>query len=175
MTKSGSIHSRWDTSYAPFGILKSRDMERRANTRTAEIDRELRARGYRLTPRRLMVVKVLSAHGGHLTVEDILARVREAHPLTNKTTVYRTLELLSELGMVVVTNLGSGRLEYELVSQPHHHLICERCNVQVEVEDRFLEPLRQSLSEHYGFYTNLDHFALFGICPDCKSPETAST
>jgi Fur family transcriptional regulator, ferric uptake regulator len=137
-------------------------------TRTREIDQELRARGLRLTPRRLMVVEVLADRGGHHTVDDILAEVRARHPKMNKTTVYRTLELLSELGFVAVTDLGSGRLEYELASRPHHHLICEKCHERIEVEDEFLEPLRTSLLQHYGFYTNLDHFALFGVCPACR-------
>src|SRR3954470_21936272 len=91
--------------------------------KTSEIDGELRARGYRLTPRRLMVVEVLAANGGHLTVEEILAAVRACHPQINKTTVYRTLEMLRELGIVVMTDLGGGKLEYELISHPHHHLI----------------------------------------------------
>jgi Fur family ferric uptake transcriptional regulator len=143
------------------------------DTRTREIDADLRARGYRLTPRRLVVVEVLAAHDGHLTVEDILSEVKSRHPSTNKTTVYRTLELLRELGMVVVTDLGGGKLEYELVGRPHHHLICEECGARIEVEDRFLEPLRQSLWEQYGFCTNLDHFALFGVCPQCN-PNGAS-
>jgi Fur family ferric uptake transcriptional regulator len=138
------------------------------DTKTTQIDRDLRARGYRLTPRRLMVVDVLAAHGGHLTVEDILSGVRRRYPSTNKTTVYRTLELLQGLGMVVMTDLGSGKLEYELLGQPHHHLICERCHDRIEVEDRFLEPLRASLLEHYGFTPNLDHFALWGVCPECN-------
>ncbi len=136
--------------------------------KTAEVDRELRAKGYRLTPRRLTVVKVLAAHAGHLTGDEILAEVQALHPSTNKTTVYRTLELLSALGMVAVTDLGSGRLEYELLGKPHHHLICERCHARIEVDDRLLEPLRASLLESYGFTTNLDHFALFGLCPDCR-------
>jgi Fur family transcriptional regulator, ferric uptake regulator len=136
---------------------------------TSEIDSELQARGYRLTPRRLMVVEVLAAHGGHLTVDEILSEVAARHPSTNKTTVYRTLELLSSLGMVATTDLGMGRLEYELQSHPHHHLICERCHTRIEVEDSFLEPLRARLLEHYGFTPNLDHFALFGICPDCSA------
>jgi Fur family transcriptional regulator, ferric uptake regulator len=139
------------------------------NSKVGEVDRELRMQGLRLTPRRLMVVEVLAAHGDHLTVEDILSEVRKRHPSTNKTTVYRTLEQLVGMGLVVVTDLGSGRLEYELLGRPHHHLICERCNTRIEVEDHFLEPLRQSLMEHYGFSTNLYHFALFGICPDCAA------
>ena len=137
--------------------------------RAVEIDNELRSKGHRLTPRRLMVVEVLAQNGGHLTVEEILARVRERHSMVNKTTVYRTLELLRELGIVVVTDLGGERLEYELLNHPHHHLICEKCRARIEVEDRFLEPLRSSLLEHYGFYTNLDHFALFGTCPGCRA------
>lgn len=118
-----------------------------------------------------MVVEVLGRHKGHLTVESILAIVQKRYPSTNKTTVYRTLELLGTLGIVAATDLGNGKQEYELANRPHHHLICERCGVQIEVEDRFLEPLRQSLRDHYGFCANLGHFALFGICPACKSAE----
>jgi len=116
-----------------------------------------------------MVVETLSRCGGHLTVDSILASIRERYPSTNKTTVYRTLELLSTLGIVAVTDLGGGKMEYELVGDPHHHLICYNCGNQVEVEDRFLEPLRVSLLEHYGFSTNLDHFAMFGLCPACSA------
>lgn len=140
-------------------------------SRTEAVDEELRAKGHRLTPRRLMVVEVLAARPGHATVEEILADVKQRYPQINKTTVYRTLELLRELGIVVVTDLGGGRMEYELVTQPHHHLICERCGARIQVEDRFLEPLRKSLLDNYGFLTNLDHFALFGICPQCKAAE----
>jgi Fur family ferric uptake transcriptional regulator len=139
--------------------------------RTIALDNELRARGYRLTPRRLMVAEVLAGCGGHLTVEEILSKVSERHPSTNKTTVYRTLELLSNLGMVAVTDLGTGRLEYELQSHRHHHLICEKCHTRIEVDDSLLEPLRAGLMERYGFTSNLDHFALFGICPDCAAAE----
>jgi len=142
-----------------------------AQVKTSEIDSELRARGYRLTPRRLMVVEVLAAHGGHLTMDEILAHVTARHPSTNKTTVYRTLELLSSLGVVATTDLGMGRLEYELQGHPHHHLICEKCHTRIEVDDSLLEPLRAGLLKHYGFVTNLDHFALFGVCPDCARNE----
>lgn len=144
-----------------------------AAPQVGEIDRELRAHGYRLTPRRLMVVEVLSKEPGHMTGDDILARVREEHPSTDKTTVYRTLELLSSLGMVAVTDMGSGRMEYELVRHAHHHLICERCNTRIEVEDSFFEPLRDRLRQEYGFSTNLAHFALFGVCPVCKANEAS--
>lgn len=137
------------------------------DARTNQIDAELRARGFRLTPRRLMVVEVLARSRGHVTGDDILCAVRERYPVTNKTTVYRTLDLLAELGIVAVTDLGMGRLEYELAEHPHHHLICERCRARIEVDDDLLEPLRASLHGRYGFTANLDHFALFGICPDC--------
>ena len=114
-----------------------------------------------------MVIETLSLHGGHVTVECILATVRERYPSTNKTTIYRTLELLSVLGMVAATDLGGGKMEYELVGDPHHHLICSRCGAQTDVDDRFFEPLRSSLLEHYGFSASLDHFAMFGLCPEC--------
>ncbi len=119
-----------------------------------------------------MVVDTLSEYSGHLTVDYILAAIRLKYPSTNKTTVYRTLELLSALGMVAVTDLGGGKMEYELVGDPHHHLICSRCGTQIEVDDHFLEPLRRSLLQHYGFAANLDHFAMFGLCPECTKAQS---
>jgi Fur family ferric uptake transcriptional regulator len=143
--------------------------EARLDKRTSEIDQRLRAQGHRLTGRRLMVVQALSKHSGHLTVENILENIRQEYPSTNKTTVYRTLELLSTLGMVAVTDLGGGKMEYELVGDPHHHLICYKCGTQAEVDDCFFQPLRESLLKQYGFYANLDHFAMFGLCPACRN------
>ncbi len=139
------------------------DVERR----TRQIDQRLRAQGHKLTGRGLLVVEALLRQGGHVTVECILATVREHYPSTNKTTVYRTLELLSCLGMVATTDLGGGSMEYEIVGDPHHHLICSKCGVQTEVDDRFFEPLRSTLLEHYAFTASLDHFAMFGLCADC--------
>jgi Fur family ferric uptake transcriptional regulator len=114
-----------------------------------------------------MVAEVLADRGGHLSVDEILELVQLRYPSTNKTTVYRTLDLLHELGIVVMTDLGSGRLEYEMLGKPHHHLICERCGDRIEVDDMVLEPLRSALLERYGFVTDLDHFALWGVCPGC--------
>ena len=61
---------------------------------------------------------------------------QEPEAIAIKTTVYRTLELLSESGMVAITDLGSGRLEYELADRPHHHLICEKCGARIEASTR---------------------------------------
>ncbi len=149
--------------------MQNSNISEDAPSRTVAIDRELRARGHRLTPRRLVVVSVLAASKGHVTGDEVLLKVQALHPSTNKTTVYRTLELLSDLGFVAVTDLGSGRLEYELLGKPHHHLVCEKCGSRVEVEDDLLQPLRSSLMERYGYTTTLDHFALFGVCPGCRS------
>ena len=111
----------------------------------------LRKRGYRLTPQRHMILSVIQEANEHLSVEQITERVQQYNPHVSLSTVYRTLELLRELGVVVMTDLGSGKLEYELVNRPHHHLICEKCHARIEVEDRFLEPLRTSpaIAKHY--------------------------
>ena len=82
-----------------------------APSRTVAIDRELRARGHRVTPRRLVVVSVLTASKGHVTGDEVLLKVKALNPSTNKTTVYRTLTWLSDRGFVAVTDLGSGGLE----------------------------------------------------------------
>lgn len=133
-----------------------------------ELHDALRKAGQRLTPQRMMVLSVLSEQGGHMSAEEILALVRQEYPYLNLSTVYRTLDLFMELGMVAQTDLGEGVRQFELVgSHPHHHLICRRCGGAIEVSDDLLGPLRRTLQEQFGFAACMEHFAIFGICRAC--------
>jgi Fur family ferric uptake transcriptional regulator len=134
-----------------------------------ELHEVLRKAGQRLTPQRMMVLSVLAEQGGHMGAEEILALVRQEYPYLNLSTVYRTLDLFVELGLVAQTDLGEGVRQFELVgSHPHHHLICRQCSGAVEVGDDLLGPLRQTLREQFGFEACMDHFAIFGICRSCR-------
>lgn len=135
-------------------------------------NKQLIAHGIRLTPQRLMVLEVLIEHAGHITADKVLTAVQQQYPYMNKTTVYRTLELLCDVGLVAMTHLDGTAAIYELLDGRHHHLICKRCRQDVELPDTALDPLREMIAHDYGFHPSFDHFALFGVCHECQDALT---
>ena len=129
----------------------------------------LRKAGHRLTPQRTLILKVLVERGGHLTAEEIHEHAQQDYPFLNLSTVYRTLDVLQDVGVVVETDLGGGRREFELTGRgQHHHLVCERCGRIIQIDGEVLQPLRDLLAAQHGFEARLDHFAIFGICRECQ-------
>src|SRR5512136_230072 len=131
----------------------------------------VRKRGYRMTPQREMILDAIHAEG-HITADDIFQRVHAKSPAVNLATVYRTLELLKELGIVTAIDTGEGCVHYELAGElPHHHLVCEGCGHILELDRDVLLPLEDELCKRYGFTVNFNHLALFGTCPKCQKPK----
>jgi Fur family ferric uptake transcriptional regulator len=128
---------------------------------------DLRARGYRLTPQRQLVLEAVDRLE-HSTPDDILAEVRRTARSVNISTVYRTLELLEELGLVSHAHLGHGAPTYHLADRHHHmHLVCRDCAGVIEADLSLAESFRQRLREECGFETDMKHFAIFGRCRTC--------
>ena len=128
---------------------------------------ELRARGYRLTPQRQLVLEAVTELG-HATPEDIVSRVRQVASGVNISTVYRTLELLEGLGLVNHAHLGHGAPTYHAASERAHvHLVCARCDRVDEVPADLLDDVARRLREERGFDVDRAHVALSGVCPDC--------
>jgi Fur family transcriptional regulator, ferric uptake regulator len=133
-----------------------------------ELAVRLREIGQRATPQRLLILEAFREPGEHLTAEAVYERVGPLSPAVNRSTVYRTLELFRDAGLITETDLGGGVRQFELLeSGRHHHLICRQCNTMVEVDDHVIAPLRDRLKEHYGFEATIDHLALFGTCAHC--------
>ncbi|MBI4318685.1 MAG: transcriptional repressor [Chloroflexi bacterium] len=134
------------------------------------VEKVLRELGYRLTPQRLMIIAAIQTIEGHVSAEDIGAQVRKQYPNLNPSTVYRTLELLKELGLVTETDLGEGRALYHWAEKGrrHLHLVCEKCGATSDVEMSALEPLADTLRQRYGFRANFSHFAISGRCHACQ-------
>jgi Fur family ferric uptake transcriptional regulator len=130
----------------------------------------LRRVGQRATPQRLIILGALQP-GEHLSADDVFARVEPALPAVNRSTVYRTLELFRDLGLVSMTDLGGGARQFELIDEPHHHLICHRCGRMLQLDDDLVEPLRESIRLRYGFSPGIDHLALFVYCEACNRAE----
>ncbi|GAC1327899.1 MAG: transcriptional repressor [Mycobacteriales bacterium] len=128
---------------------------------------ELRARGYRLTPQRQLVLEAVGQLG-HATPDEIVAAVRRTATAVNISTVYRTLELLEELGLVQHTHLAHGAPTYSVPSDDEHvHLVCRTCGGVDEVESSIVEDVVRRLSAERGFAVDVGHFAVFGLCKSC--------
>ena len=127
----------------------------------------LRSKGYRLTPQRELVLRAV-VRLGHATPDDILTAVREESLAVNISTVYRTLELLEELGLVRHAHITDRAPTYHPTTAPAHvHLVCRECHAITEVAPDVIAPLTDTLRERYGFTTDVGHLTIFGTCGDC--------
>jgi Fur family ferric uptake transcriptional regulator len=127
----------------------------------------LRARGLRLTAQRQLVLEAVHELG-HATPDQVHARVAAVAAGVNITTVYRTLELLEELGLVTHAHLSHGAPTYHAVgSEQHVHLVCRACGAVAEVPSRTLAALAEALESERGFLVDMGHVALFGVCASC--------
>ena len=107
-----------------------------------------------------------------MSAEHVYHEVAVAHPYINRSTIYRTLEMLTKEGLLTVTDLGQGPVCYEVhTGEPHHHLVCERCGGIEEFDHALLQPLRKTLGRQYKFRARLDHMAIFGLCSKCQLKE----
>ncbi len=137
--------------------------------RTGSIADKLSELGYRLTPQRVMVLAAIENSDNHISVEEIYAQIAAKYPQVNISTVYRTLELLEQLGLVTETDLGGGRVRYHPVDKGrHHHLVCQECGAIIDLDESLLSSLKNTLLREYKFSADLKHLAIFGHCVNCK-------
>jgi Fur family ferric uptake transcriptional regulator len=127
----------------------------------------LRAKGYRLTPQRELVLRAVERLG-HATPDEVLAAVREESGAVNISTVYRTLEVLEELDLVRHAHITDRAPTYHSAATPPHvHLVCRTCGKVTEVSTDVIEPMTATLEDDFGFTTDLGHLTVFGTCADC--------
>jgi Fur family ferric uptake transcriptional regulator len=141
--------------------------------RIEKIKQQLQSQAYKLTHQREATVRVLLENEeDHLSAEDVFMLVKDKAPEIGLATVYRTLELLSELHVVEKINFGDGVARYDLrndnTHHHHHHLICVQCGAMDEIMEDWLGPLEERVEEQYNF-TVVDHRLDFqGICFRCN-------
>jgi Fur family ferric uptake transcriptional regulator len=133
----------------------------------ASLAKVLRAKGLRLTAQRQLVLEAVHRLG-HATPDQVHAKVSEVAAGVNITTVYRTLELLEELGLVTHAHLSHGAPTFHPVGEAQHiHLVCQSCGAVAELPSGFLGPLAKTLDHERGFLLDIGHVALFGVCAGC--------
>ena len=130
----------------------------------------LRSAGGRITAPRRAILQAFVGTGGHVTAENLTARVQATQPDVHESTVYRFLDELERLGVVDHVHLGHGPAVYHLASDAHNHLVCERCGAVVEVPEAVFDELRGRLREDFGFAVQARHFAVVGRCRACAEP-----
>ena len=135
----------------------------------------IRATGRRLTTQRVVVMDTIRELQGHVTVEQIAARLHEAYPQIDTATVYRTVGLLSRLHLINEVSVGGiSRYEYAEPGHRHGHMVCEHCGTTFHLEPRYLDELRATLMRGAGFELHTEHFTMSGLCEGCRGDEAHS-
>jgi Fur family ferric uptake transcriptional regulator len=130
----------------------------------------LHARGLRWTPQRRALIDVLSRSDGHVTGAELVERCREADPTTVPSTVYRTLDVLEDLGIVRHAHGVDGREEFHVLpAADHGHLHCRECRQTWEIDATEAAALVAAMSAERGFRVDLSHLSVSGVCRDCSA------
>jgi len=138
-----------------------------------DVGEMFREKECKFTTRREHILKVLLENKGkHLCAEDVYNLVKRKAPDMGLATVYRTLELFQEFGIIHSIDFGDGRKRYEFNSEEglnhhHHHLICTKCGAIIEFNEDLLEDLENRVSRQYDFIITNHQLKIFGICKDC--------
>lgn len=131
----------------------------------------MRERGFRVTPQRQLILDAICEGGGHTTPDEIYARVHAKAPAINLATVYRNLDFLCEMRLVVAAQIG-GHMVYEIAGEiPHHHLICRKCNKVIQIGHGTLKGFFDEIQRQQKFVIDMDHVTLFGLCQKCSRKE----
>ncbi len=141
--------------------------------RIERIKKQLHSQSYKLTPQREATVRVLLEHeDDHLSAEDVYMLVKEKYPEIGLATVYRTLELLTELKVVDKINFGDGVSRYDLRQEGaahfHHHLVCIECGSVDEIQEDLLEDVEKVVEDRWNFEIKDHRLTFHGICHRCK-------
>ncbi|AEN87717.1 Ferric uptake regulator-like protein [Priestia megaterium WSH-002] len=145
-------------------------------SRIERIKQQLHSASYKLTPQREATVRVLLEHEeDHLSAEDVYLLVKEKSPEIGLATVYRTLELLTELKIVDKINFGDGVSRYDLRQEGaahfHHHLVCMECGSVDEIQEDLLEDVEEIVEKRWNFKIKDHRLTFHGICHRCQDKE----
>jgi len=140
-----------------------------------DLREKLSERGYKMTPQRKEILKIFveNSDSHHMSAEDVYGILREKDSEIGLATVYRALDLLSELGILVQVDFGDGCARYELnTADPkihhHHHLICLKCKKVIEFEEDLLDELEEIVENESDFKILNHEVKFFGYCKDCQ-------
>ncbi len=126
-------------------------------------------RGLNITKQRINIAKIVFGMKGHHSVEEIYLKVHQKVPSIGQTTVYRTIKLLCDVGLMEELQVGDGMARYEVVTtkEHHDHLVCKECGKTIEFHLPDIEKIQSELAQEHGFTLLDHHHLLIGICSAC--------
>lgn len=128
----------------------------------------VRERGGRVTSARRLLLHALFDAPRHWTAEELAEVIQTQAPDINLSTIYRNLEELEQMGVIVHAHLGHGPATYHLATSVHSHFVCEECNTAFEAPDELFRTLSKNARTQFGFEINPHHFAVLGRCKNCQ-------
>jgi len=135
---------------------------------------KLRERGFRVTPQRLAVLRVLAASEGHPSVEEIHRRVKREFPTTSIATIYKTIHLLKQINEVLELGFPDGSNRYDGHKPfPHPHVVCVRCQKILDPDLASLQDMTAEVSKETGFEILTHRLDFFGLCSECQREEAS--
>jgi Fur family ferric uptake transcriptional regulator len=131
--------------------------------------------GYRLTEPRRRLAALIAGRNGHFTTGDLVTEARAEHVRVGRATVFRTLEVLEELGAVERLDLPSGDHAYVVCRRSHHHhMVCSRCGRTQDIDDAGLRVVVGEIARRTGYRVDEHRLELFGVCPACLAVPTGA-
>ncbi len=134
------------------------------------LNRYMAEHGLKSTRQRSLIIDTFFELEGHLSVEELWGKVRQADNKVSVATVYRTMKLLGDCGLAHARNFGDGQTRYEAAIGRHHHdhLICTRCGAIVEFENDRIEAMQDAVARKHGFKVTSHKMELYGLCQGCQ-------
>lgn len=150
-------------------------MDARTRDALERFERFLHKKDLRLTEARVAIVEAALARDGHYPIDDLIGDLKQRGIRGSKATVYRTLPLLAEAGILQPAIVAGEGKSYETTFGRHHHdhLLCGSCGKVVEFEFEAFEILQKEVATRYGFRLEAHHHELVGTCPDCQAREAS--
>ena len=135
------------------------------------LEQHISEKGLRMTRQRRLIAKVALDSEGHLNIEELYRSVNLVDGSVGYATIYRTLKLLSECGLVISSHFGDGAVRFEsAVACDHHdHMICTSCNKITEFENEKIESLQEQCCAQLNFKMTSHRMEIYGLCSDCQS------
>jgi Fur family transcriptional regulator, peroxide stress response regulator len=141
----------------------------KAEDRLSDMIEQLKKRGFRITPQRHAIIKILSVSEGHPTAEQVYERVKEQFPTTSLATVYKTISLLKELNEVLELGFPDAGNRYDGAKPfPHPHVICVQCQKIMDPEPEGFDDLKLEIAKKTGYEILYHRLDFFGLCPKCR-------
>ncbi|MFB3766335.1 MAG: Fur family transcriptional regulator [Methanotrichaceae archaeon] len=134
----------------------------------SSIIKALRGKGYKATPQRIAISRLVLHNHSHPTAQKIYSEVKKVYPTVSLATIYKTIQILKEAGLVQELNLPDDQARFDPNTNPHAHLVCMRCRSINDRTDPMISEIVNRISNDADFAAAGLNFDIFGICSGCK-------